>query len=66
MSDEEILKQWNMGLTREQVAKMYMQDNNRLAKLRTNVSKITKVQAMKHVEPILWKYRMQQLEEKII
>ncbi len=62
MSDEDLIKMWNIGLTRLAVAKEYMKDFNKKAKTKTNVKRIDINQALAHVEPILFDYRMKQLK----
>lgn len=58
MSNEDILRLWNMGLSKMQVVKEYMRQNNKRAKDKKDVDKVTMEQAMKHVEPILFKYEI--------
>lgn len=65
MSDEDLIKMWNVGLTRLAVAKEYMKDFNKKAKTKTDVKRININQAMEHVEPILFEYRMKQLRGEI-
>jgi hypothetical protein len=62
MSDEDLINLWNKGLTKVAVAKRYMQDFNEKAKNRTDIKKINKEQALAYIEPILFKYRMEQLK----
>lgn len=62
MQDEDLIKLWNIGLTRIAVAKEYMKDNNRKAKEKKEIKRITMQEALQHVEPILFKYRMRQLK----
>ena len=62
MEDEYLIRIWNMGLTKMGVAKEYMRDNNKKAKTNKEIKRITKQQALEHVEPILYKYRMKQLK----
>lgn len=62
MEDEYLIKIWNMGLTKIGVAKEYMRDNNKKAKTNKEIKRITIQQALEHVEPILYKYRMKQLK----
>lgn len=61
MSDENLIKLWNMGLTKLGVAKEYMKDHNKKAKGNKETKRITVQQALEHVEPILFEYRMRQL-----
>ena len=65
MSDEDLIKMWNMGLTKIGVAKEYMKDFNKKAKTKTDVKRININQAMEYVEPILFQYRMKQLRGEI-
>ena len=58
MSNEDILRLWNMGLSKMQVVKEYMRQNNKRAKDKKDVDKVTMGQAMRHVEPILFKYEI--------
>lgn len=62
MSDEDLIKLWNMGLTRNAVAKEYMKDNNRKPKEKKEIKRINIQQALQYVEPILFRYRMRQLK----
>lgn len=62
MPDEELIKMWNKGLTRLGAAKEYMKDFNKKAKDKKDVKKIKIQDALKYVEPILFKYRMKQLK----
>lgn len=62
MEDEYLIKIWNMGLTKMGVAKEYMRNNNKKVKTNKEIKRITKQQALEHVEPILYKYRMKQLK----
>lgn len=62
MSDEDILKLWNMGLSKMQVVKECMKENNRRAKDKKDVGKITLEQVMKHVEPILFRYEINRMK----
>ena len=58
MSDEQIIKLWNMGLSKMAVINQYMKDHNRKARGKKDMKRITKEQAMKYVEPILFNYEM--------
>lgn len=62
MSDEDLIKMWNRGLTKLGVAKEYMKDHNKKAKQKKNMKRITIRQAFEYVEPILFRYRMKQLK----
>ncbi len=55
MTTEEIIRKWRSGLTVVQVAKDYMTEYNRRAK-RYKEAKITKDEAMAHVEPIIFEF----------
>lgn len=55
MTNEAIIKKWRIGKTTLQVAKDYMQEYNKEAK-RKKEPKISKDQALAHVEPIIFKY----------
>lgn len=62
MPDEEIIiKLWNMGLGRIAVATNYMKEHNKNAKGKKEVKRITKEQALKYVEPILFEYETKRL-----
>ena len=50
-----------MGLTKLGVAREYMKDHNKRAKNKTDVKRINVNQALAYVEPILFDYRMRQL-----
>ena len=58
MSDEEIINLWNMGLSKMAVVSNYMREHNRKARGKKDMKRITKEQALKHVEPILFDYEM--------
>lgn len=62
MQDEDLIKLWNKGLTRIAVAKEYMKDNNKKAKEKKDIKRITIQQALQYVEPILFRYRTRQLK----
>lgn len=62
MPDENLIKLWNMGLTKLGVAKEYMKDHNKKAKGNKEMKRITIQQAFEHVEPILFEYRIKQLK----
>lgn len=62
MSDEEIIKLWNLGLSKMAVVNQYMRNHNRTARDKKDVKRITKEQAMRYVEPILFKYEMQRMK----
>ncbi len=54
MNDKEIISDWKSGLTTVQVAKNYMLTFN--SKLKKGEKKITKEQALAHVEPIIFDF----------
>lgn len=62
MSNEDVLRLWNMGLSKMQVVKEYMRENNKRARDKKGVDKITMQQAMEHVEPILFKYETNRMK----
>lgn len=62
MSDEDLIKLWNSGLTKLGVAKEYMKDHNRKSKNQIDIKRISLNEALTYVEPILFKYRMKQLK----
>ncbi len=62
MSDEDLIKLWNIGLTKIGVAKEYMKNHNKKARESKEMKRITMQQAFEHVEPILFRYRMKQLK----
>lgn len=64
MSDEEIIKSWNLGLSKMAVVNQYMRNHNRTARDKKDVKRITKEQAMRHVEPILFRYEMQRMKSR--
>lgn len=55
MTNETIVKKWRSWLSKFAVAKDYMQEYNKEAKKKRE-SKITKDQALAHVEPIIYEY----------
>lgn len=55
MTNEMIINKWKIGKTAIQVAKDYMQDYNKEAKKKKE-PRITKEQALAHVEPIIFEY----------
>ncbi len=54
MTDEEIIKEWRSRLTTTQVAKVYMTAIN--SNLKKDEKKITKLQALAYVEPIIFEF----------
>lgn len=55
MTKELIIKKWRSGKTTVQVANEYMKEYNSQAK-KKNETKITKTQALAHVEPIIYRF----------
>lgn len=55
MTNETIIRKWRIGETTLQVAKDYMDEYNKEAKKKKE-PKITKEQALAHVEPIIYEY----------
>lgn len=55
MTDETIIEIWKVGRTTIQVAKKYMQEYNKKAKIKKE-KKITKDEALAYVEPIIFEY----------
>lgn len=55
MDNESIIKEWRKGKTTVQVANEYMKEYNTQAK-KKNEAKITKMQALAHVEPIIFEF----------
>lgn len=64
MSDEDIIKWWNLGLCKNAVVNQYMKAHNRKAKNNKEIKRITKEQAMRYVEPILFEYEMQRIKSR--
>lgn len=58
MSNEDIIKLWNLGLSKNAVINHYIRDYKK------KYGKITRTEAMKHVEPILFDYEMQRMRQK--
>lgn len=61
MTDEEIIELWSLGLSKMAVVNQYVRNHNRKARGKKDVKRITKEQAMRYVEPILFKYEMQRM-----
>lgn len=55
MEEKLIIELWRSGLTVQQVSREYMNKYNK--KLKTGEKKINRLQAQKHVEPIIFKYQ---------
>lgn len=55
MTKETIINKWKLGASKFSVAKDYMQEYNKQAKIRKE-PKITKDQALAYVEPIIFEY----------
>lgn len=62
MDNDTLIDMWNAGMTRVQVAKEYMKDNNRKAKKKKEMKRITIQEALQYIEPILFEYRVKQLK----
>lgn len=60
MEDKIIIDLWKRGLTVQQVAREYMTKYNK--KLKSDEKKINKLQAQRHVEPIIFKYQASVME----
>lgn len=56
MTNETIINKWKVGASKFSIAKDYMQDYNKEAKKKKE-PKITKNQALAHVEPIIFEYQ---------
>ena len=56
MTRETIINKWKIGASKFSVAKDYMQQYNKQAKIRKE-PKITKDQALAYVEPIIFEYQ---------
>lgn len=55
-SKEDIVREWRRGLKKETIAKQYMESENKRRK-RTGEKKITKYDALTHVEPMIFEYQ---------
>nr|DAE21107.1 MAG TPA: hypothetical protein [Siphoviridae sp. ctRCE13] len=55
MTNETIIRKWRIGKTTLQVAEDYMDEYNKEAKKKKE-PKITKEQALAHVEPIIYEH----------
>ena len=55
MTNETIIRKWRIGKTTLQVAKDYMDEYNKEAEKKKEL-KITKEQALAHVEPIIYEH----------
>ncbi len=55
MTNETIIRKWRIGKTTLQVAEDYMNEYNKEAKKKKE-PKITKEQALAHVEPIIYEH----------
>lgn len=62
MSENEIIKSWNMGLNKFQIADEYRNLQNKEASRRGDIERISKQQALAHVEPIIFNYMVKQLK----
>lgn len=56
MEEKTIIDLWKRGLTVQQVTREYMNSYNK--KLKNGEKKINKLQAQRHVEPIIFKYQV--------
>lgn len=56
MSDEDVIRGWRTGRTVEGLTKSYMEVENKKRK-RTGDKKITKIEALTHVESIIFKFQ---------
>ena len=63
MDNETIIKEWRQGKTTVQVANAYMKEQNTQAK-KKNETKITKEQALAHVEPIIFEFETKDWRQK--
>lgn len=59
---EELIKSWNKGLTVLQVARQYAKDFNKKSKDEYSKEKMTEKKALEIIEPVLFKYRIEQLK----
>lgn len=63
MGDKEtILNLWKMGLNKMAVVNQFMKAHNKKAKNDKEVEKITKEQALRYVEPILFEYETSRMK----
>ena len=58
MTSEDIIRSWKTGLSKFQVADEYMREHNRRAKSNKEMKRITKYEALAHVEPIIFDYEV--------
>ena len=63
MEDKEIIDLWRSGLTVQQVAKEYMKKNNK--KLKKGEKRLTKIEAQRRIEPIIFKYQTSIMKGKV-
>lgn len=61
MTQEEIIKSWRTGVTTIQIAKEYMRLHNKKVK---KEERITKIQALAYVEPIIFEYETKDWRNK--
>lgn len=61
MTQEEVIKSWKSGLTTIQIAKEHTQLHNKKVK---KEEKITKMQALAYVEPIIYEYETKDWRNK--
>lgn len=62
MTSEEIIKKWRIGFNKFQIADEYMKENNDEAEKRKDIEKISKIQALAYIEPIIFKYTIKQFK----
>lgn len=63
MNESDIIREWRSGLTVMQVANQYLKSYNEKAKRRRE-PKITKDEALAHVEPVIFKYKTRDWRKK--
>ena len=62
MEKETILKLWNNGLSRMNVAKEYMKIHNKKRKQDKEIEKIDIIKSLQIVEPILFEYETERMK----
>ena len=63
MEDKEIIDLWRSGLTVQQVAKEYMEKTNK--KQKKGEKRLTKIEAQKRIEPIIFKYQTNLMKQEV-
>lgn len=63
MNESDIIREWRSGPTVMQVANQYLKSYNEKAKRRRE-PKITKDEALAHVEPVIFKYETRDWRKK--